>query len=95
MGGSMYERRDSVPHHSSLRDRMRAELEAFGPYAVRTDTNGVDLAAYPHPHGEVQPERRSLHASPSRQDRAPEPTRPSAWRPSSPIDPAPITQHSS
>lgn len=40
MGGSMYERRDSVPHHSSLRDRMRAELEAFGPYAVRTDTQG-------------------------------------------------------
>lgn len=42
MGGSMYERRDSVPHHSSLRDRMRAELEAFGPYAVRTDTKGIE-----------------------------------------------------
>jgi hypothetical protein len=42
MGGSMYERRDSVPNHSSLRDRMRAELEAFGPYAVRTDTKGIE-----------------------------------------------------
>lgn len=40
MSGSIYERRDSVPHHSSLRDRMRAELEAFGPYAVCTDTQG-------------------------------------------------------
>lgn len=42
MGGSMYERRDSVPNHPSLRDRMRAELEAFGPYAVRTDTRGIE-----------------------------------------------------
>ncbi|MDQ0619641.1 hypothetical protein QFZ33_003665 [Arthrobacter globiformis] len=42
MGGSKYERRDSVPQHSSLRERMRAELEAFGPYAVRTDTQGIE-----------------------------------------------------
>jgi hypothetical protein len=41
MGGSMYERRDAVPH-SSLRERMWAELQAFGPYAVRTDTKGVE-----------------------------------------------------
>lgn len=38
MGGEMYERRDSAPNHSSLRDRMRAELEAFGPYGARTNT---------------------------------------------------------
>lgn len=42
MGGSMYERRDSVPHHPSLRERMWAELEAFGSYAVRTDTKGIE-----------------------------------------------------
>jgi hypothetical protein len=42
MGGSMYERRDSVPKHVSLRDRIWAELEAFGLCAVRTDTEGVD-----------------------------------------------------
>ncbi|MBT2549916.1 hypothetical protein [Arthrobacter sp. ISL-65] len=42
MGGSKYERRDSVPQHSSLRERMRAELEAFGPYAARTDTQGIE-----------------------------------------------------
>ena len=48
MGGSMYERRDSVPH-SSLRDRMLAELEAFGPYAVGTDTKGVEPSSVSAP----------------------------------------------
>lgn len=42
MGGSMYERRESGPDHSSLRERIWAELEAFGPYAVRTDTRGIE-----------------------------------------------------
>ncbi|MET4097230.1 hypothetical protein [Arthrobacter sp. UYCu712] len=48
MGGSMYERRDVVPH-DSLRDRIWAELEAFGPYAVRTDTKGIEPGSVPTP----------------------------------------------
>lgn len=43
MGGSMYERRDpSGPPHSSLRDQIWAQLAAFGPFAVQTDTEGLD-----------------------------------------------------
>jgi hypothetical protein len=43
MGGSMYERKDlSGPPHSSLRYRIWAELAEFGPFAVHTDTKGLD-----------------------------------------------------
>ncbi|MDR6505713.1 hypothetical protein J2805_001400 [Arthrobacter oryzae] len=43
MGGSMYERKDpSGPPHSSLRDRIWTELAAFGPFAVHTDTKGLN-----------------------------------------------------
>ncbi|WP_427136660.1 hypothetical protein [Pseudarthrobacter sp. S9] len=42
MGGSMYERRDNIPQHLSLRERLLAELEAFGFYAARTRTQGIE-----------------------------------------------------
>ncbi|MGX1159892.1 hypothetical protein RKD54_000801 [Pseudarthrobacter sp. SLBN-100] len=50
MGGSMYERKDlSGPSHSSLRDRIWAELAAFGPFAVHTDTKGIDAGGISTP----------------------------------------------
>jgi hypothetical protein len=42
MGGSMYVRRANVSGYLSLRGRMSAELEAFGPYAARTGTEGIE-----------------------------------------------------
>ena len=42
MGGSMYVRRANIPDHLTMRGRMSAELEAFGPYAARTDTKGIE-----------------------------------------------------
>lgn len=45
VGGSMYERREPGPNHVSLRQRMWAELEAFGPIALKADTKGVERGA--------------------------------------------------
>jgi hypothetical protein len=43
MGGSMYERKDPAsPPHASLGDQIWAQLAAFGPFAVQTDTEGLD-----------------------------------------------------
>lgn len=53
MGGSMYVPRANVSGHLSLRGRMSAELEAFGPYAARTGAEGIE------PCGVSAPELRA------------------------------------
>jgi hypothetical protein len=53
VGGWVYERRDNVPEHLSLRGRMMPELEAFGPYAARMGTEGIE------PYSVSAPTRRA------------------------------------
>ncbi|WP_157365228.1 hypothetical protein [Arthrobacter sp. QXT-31] len=51
MGGSMYIRRVDTSGDLSLRGRTSAELEAFGPYAARTGTEGIELNGVSVPMG--------------------------------------------
>jgi hypothetical protein len=94
MGGSMYERRDpSGPPHSSLRDQFWAQLAAFGPFAVQTDTEGLDWGHISIPMRRAGDAEKVLALFSIASGPGAGADAPNAWQRLSQITPARITLH--